>query len=59
MGLKVKLGARPPKKSEYKPIGPRGGNVNGSTITIDGNEGHMAPAPSSNQMWERIPFRER
>jgi hypothetical protein len=54
MGIKIKPGEKPPKAGEYVPKGSRGGLVNGPSITIEGNEGHMPPIPSSGQHWERI-----
>ena len=53
MGIKAKPGEKPPKSGEYKPVGPRGGKVNGPNVTIDGNEGHMPPTPDDGQQWER------
>ena len=54
MALTAKPGEKPPKPGEYKPIGPRGGNVNGPTITIEGPEGHMPPTPDNGQQWQWI-----
>jgi hypothetical protein len=54
MAITAKPGEKPPKPGEYKPIGPRGGDVRAPNVTIDGNEGHMPPTPDNGQHWQRI-----
>jgi hypothetical protein len=54
MAIIVKPGEKPPKPGEYKPVGPRGGNVPGDPVTIDVNEGHMPPTPNNGQRWRWI-----
>ena len=54
MPTRVKPGEKPPKPGEYIPIGPRGGRVDGPSVTIDGTEGHMPPTPDDGQQWERV-----
>ena len=54
MATIVKPGDKPPKPGEYEPIGPRGGEVDGPTVTIEGNEGHMPPTPDNGQRWRWI-----
>ncbi len=54
MAITVKPCEKPAKLGEYKPVGPRGGNVNGPTVTIEGPEGHMPPTPDNGQKWRWI-----
>ena len=54
MAITLKPGQKPVLPGTYKPVGPRGGVVDGPIVTIDGDEGHMPPTPDDGQLWQYI-----